>query len=62
MKENAGLLDQNMRYLSGMLVLKSEVVYESVRGHSGTVPLMSALIACCPPCALTGIKTNKSAD
>jgi len=62
MKANVGSMDQYIRYVIGMGLLISGVVYESVWGLIGVLPIMTALMSWCPPYALLGLKTNKSAN
>ena len=62
MKENVGSMDQYIRYVLGMGILALGVVYESMWGLIGIVPIMTALLAWCPPYALLKIVTNKSPD
>ena len=62
MKANVGSLDQYIRYVIGMGLLILGVVYQSVWGLIGILPIMTALMSWCPPMALFGISTNKSAD
>lgn len=62
MKANVGSMDQYIRYVIGMVLLILGVVYESIWGLIGVLPIMTALMAWCPPYALLGLKTNKSAD
>lgn len=62
MKENVGSMDQYIRYVIGMCLLTAGVVYESVWGLIGVLPIMTALLSWCPPYALLGIMTKKSAD
>jgi len=62
MKANVGSIDQYIRYVIGMSLLIIGVVYESVWGLIGIIPIMTALMSWCPPYALIGLKTNKPAD
>ena len=60
MKANVGSLDQYIRYVIGMGLLILGVVYQSVWGLIGILPIMTALLSWCPPYALLGLMTNKS--
>ncbi len=60
MKENVGSMDQYVRYVIGMSLLTAGVAYDSMWGLIGIVPIMTALLAWCPPYALLGLKTKKS--
>ncbi|MDH5518209.1 MAG: DUF2892 domain-containing protein [Gammaproteobacteria bacterium] len=62
MNENVGSMDQYIRYLIGVVILIAGVAYQSIWGLIGIVPIITALLSWCPPYALLGIKTNKSAD
>jgi len=62
MKANVGSMDQYIRYVIGMGLLILGVVYESVWGLIGVLPIMTALMSWCPPYALLGLMTNKSGD
>ena len=62
MKPNVGSMDQYIRYVIGMVLLGLGVAYGSVWGLIGIVPIMTALLSWCPPYALLGLKTNKSAE
>jgi len=62
MNANVGSMDQYIRYAIGMVILSLGVAYGSIWGLIGVVPIMTALLSWCPPYALLGLKTNKSAD
>jgi len=62
MQANVGSMDQYIRYVIGMVCLTLGVAYGSVWGLIGIVPIMTALMSWCPPYALLGIKTNKTAE
>lgn len=57
MTHNVGSLDQYIRYIIAMTLLTLGVVYESLWGLLGLVPLMTALMGWCPPYSLLGIQT-----
>lgn len=59
MKENVGSMDQYIRYAAGLAILSVGVAYESMWGLLGIVPIMTALLAWCPPYALLGLMTKK---
>lgn len=59
MNANVGPLDQNIRYLLGLVVLTLGVVYQSLWGFVGILVIFTALISWCPPYALFGFSTNK---
>lgn len=59
MKENVGSMDQYIRYAAGLAILSAGVAYESMWGLLGIVPIMTALLAWCPPYALLGLMTKK---
>lgn len=60
MKENVGSMDQYARYTLGVVLLSLGVVYESLWGLIGIVPIMTALLAWCPPYAIFKFATKKS--
>lgn len=62
MKTNVGSIDQYIRYVIGMGILCLGVAYESMWGLIGILPIMTALMSWCPPYALLGLKTNKTAE
>jgi Inner membrane protein YgaP-like, transmembrane domain len=59
MKENVGSMDQYIRYAAGLAILSAGVAYESMWGLLGIMPIMTALLAWCPPYALLGLMTKK---
>ncbi len=59
MKENVGSMDQYIRYAAGLAILSAGVAYGSMWGLLGIIPIMTALLAWCPPYALLGIMTKK---
>lgn len=59
MKENVGSMDQYIRYAAGLAILSAGVAYESMWGLLGILPIMTALLAWCPPYALLGIMIKK---
>ena len=59
MNANVGPLDQNIRYLLGLVVLTLGVAYQSLWGFVGILVIFTALISWCPPYALFGFSTNK---
>lgn len=59
MKENVGSMDQYSRYAAGLAILSAGVAYESMWGLLGILPIMTALLAWCPPYALLGLMTKK---
>lgn len=58
MKENVGSMDQTIRYVIGTGILVLGVVNESLWGLIGIVPIVTALLAWCPPYALLGFKSK----
>ena len=62
MQSNVGSMDQYIRYVIGTIILCAGVAYGSTWGLIGVLPIMTALMAWCPPYALLKLKTNKAAD
>lgn len=62
MQANVGSMDQYIRYVIGSAILCAGVAYHSMWGLIGIVPIMTALMAWCPPYALLGIMTKKPAE
>lgn len=61
MKANVGQAERAIRVVVGVVILGVGMFYESWWGAIGLVPLATGLTGWCPPYALLGISTCKTA-
>jgi hypothetical protein len=61
MKANVGQTERTIRVVVGVVILGVGMVYQSWWGAIGLVPLATGLTGWCPPYALLGISTCKTA-
>ncbi len=60
MKSNVGKTDKIIRYILGVAIIITGIVFKSWFGVIGLVPILTATISWCPIYAPFGIKTCKT--
>ncbi len=60
MNKNVGGIDKTIRIIVGLVLIGIALAGISPWGWIGIVPLATALIGWCPPCAIFGINTCKT--
>jgi hypothetical protein len=61
MKTNVGQTERAIRVVVGVVILGVGMFYQSWWGAIGLIPLATGLTGWCPPYALLGISTCKTA-
>ncbi len=62
MIQNIGKIDRSIRFTAGLLIIGLGLFYSSWWGVVGVVPLLTAGVGWCPPYALLGFSTCKTAE
>ena len=62
MKKNMGQKDRAVRAILGVAMLVSGIVFQTLVGLVGLIPIVTAIIGYCPLYEVLGVTSNKYAD
>lgn len=62
MKKNTSLADRIIRVLLGVAIIATGVIFETLWGIVGIIPLVSGLSGFCPLYAVFGFSTGRDTD